>query len=91
LHRYASVPIFDKFDYEQKLEEAIQRNYFENNYEHYLFKHNTKQTPELNSVEMAQLAKSASAQQPVTAAGGNIKKDGGVETGTLGKQIKQED
>jgi len=23
LHRYASVPIFDKFDYEQKLEEAI--------------------------------------------------------------------
>lgn len=23
LHRYASVPIFDKFDYEKKLEEAI--------------------------------------------------------------------
>jgi hypothetical protein len=54
------VTIFDKFDYEQKLEEAIQRNYFENNYEHYLFKHNTKPTPELKAVEMAQLAKSAS-------------------------------
>lgn len=37
LHRYASVTIFDKFDYEKKLEEAIERNYFENNYEHYLF------------------------------------------------------
>lgn len=44
LHRYASVPIFDKFDYEQKLEMAINRNYLDNNYDYYLFKHN--KTPE---------------------------------------------
>ena len=39
IHRYASVPIFDKFDYEEKLELAIRRNYFENNYDYYLYRH----------------------------------------------------
>jgi hypothetical protein len=39
IHRYASVPIFDKFDYEEKLEQAIRRNYFENNYDYYLYRH----------------------------------------------------
>jgi hypothetical protein len=39
IHRYASVPISDKFDYEKKLEQAIQRNYFENNYDYYLYRH----------------------------------------------------
>lgn len=38
------MPIFDKFDYEQKLERAINRNYLDNNYDYYLFKHN--KTPE---------------------------------------------
>lgn len=40
VHRYASVPIFDKFDYEKKLENAINHDYLhENIYDHYLFKH----------------------------------------------------
>ena len=52
LHRYASVPIFDKFDYEKKLEEAIERNYLENNYEHYLFKHTPANAREF-SLELA--------------------------------------
>ncbi len=33
------MTLFDKFDYEKKLEEGIERDYLENNYEHYLFKH----------------------------------------------------
>lgn len=40
IHRYASVPIFDKFDYEQKLEQAINHDYLKANvYDHYLFRH----------------------------------------------------
>ena len=39
VHRYASVPIFDRFDYEEKLDLAIRRNYFENNYDYYLYRH----------------------------------------------------
>jgi hypothetical protein len=57
LHRYGSVPIFDKFDYEKKLEEAIERNYLENNYEHYLFKH--KPIVKDASVELAQIGAGA--------------------------------
>jgi hypothetical protein len=47
IHRYASVPIFDKFDYEKKLEQAIQRNYFENNYDYYLYRHLKPEKKEL--------------------------------------------
>lgn len=51
IHRYASVPIFDKFDYEKKLEEAINHDYLhdENVYDYYLFRNHSPKPPKSSS------------------------------------------
>lgn len=56
VHRYASVPIFDRFDYEKKLEEGIRRNYLENNYDYYLFRHKNKGELSVGDMEMSEVA-----------------------------------
>ncbi len=43
VHRYNSLPIFDRFDYEMKVEQGILRNYLVEDRKIYVISHRDKQ------------------------------------------------